>query len=286
VVLRLLALLRGFPASGRPSKRWLSQAEEMLPRLADARHLGRAAIDAILDANDAEVVRKTRHGTYRRREFLAGDNEFLLCALIAFVGLQGSGTPLDELRRLAAKVVTGPYGWPRSLRVANACVRAIAQAQPDDAVPELVALDRSTTHGTLRREIATAIQGIADQLGIDKSELLEAAVETHGLDANATRSVEVTDGAALLAVKGLTAHVYFVDAAGRRRKSFPAATRTASADEIAELRDAAKLIRKTLSAERSRLDALLSQARSWSLADWRRLYLAHPITVELSRRLI
>src|SRR5207249_5928073 len=45
-------------------------------------------------------------------------------------------------------------------------------------------------------------------------------------------------------------------------------------------------IRKTLAGERARLDGLLAEARSWPVAEWRALYLDHPVTGRLARALI
>ena len=247
----MLALLRAFPAGGRASQRWLADADALGVRDAAA------LVDAVLGAEDVDL--DTPHG---RVVFVTGDNEALACALVAFAGQVAGDALLKELRRLAAKAITGPHGWERSLKLANACVRAIARSASTEAVRELTALERSTTHGTLKREIDTAIEQIAAAQGVDRARLLETVVETHGLD----RDGVVTVARARIALEHLKV---------RTSSGLPD-----------EARERAKALRATLAAERARLDGLLGLDRTWPRKDWQRLYLDHPVTGHLARRLI
>lgn len=107
-------------------------------------------------------------------------------------------------------------------------------------------------------------------------------VEAHGLDRHGSFSVDVAGGAAVVTVEDLTARVYFVRPDGGRRTTFPAAARAADAQDIAAQRELAKAIRRTLAAERARLDGLLAREPE----TWARLYLDHPLTGQLTRRLV
>ncbi len=66
----------------------------------------------------------------------------------------------------------------------------------------------------------------------------------------------------------------------------PADVKEADAGTLAVLREDLKAIRKTIAGERNRLDGLMSLDRRWPIADWRSLYLDHPVTGRLARALV
>jgi hypothetical protein len=282
----LMGVLTAYPATGRPSKKWAFEAGQLSSRLADPSRVAGAILTGLLAAKDTQVERTRRGEIYTRVWFVQDRNEGLAVAAIAFISAQGSDAHSAELGRLAVKALGRPAGWERSLRLANACVRALRAAGSQAAVRELVALQRSTTHGGVLRDVAAAIEAIAAESGQTPIQLLEATVEAHGLDADRSTALPVAGGSAVLKVEDLTTRVFFVGDDGRRRASFPAATREQSAEPIAELREQAKIVRKTLASERARLDGLMSAIVTWKLRDWQRLYLDHPITGHLTRRLI
>ncbi|NES27950.1 DUF4132 domain-containing protein [Micromonospora terminaliae] len=69
-------------------------------------------------------------------------------------------------------------------------------------------------------------------------------------------------------------------------KGVPVALKETHADELKQLRDGVKGINATLTAERQRVEALLSEARTWAYPDWVSRFLDHPITGTYGRRLI
>lgn len=282
----LMRVLTAYPASGRPSKKWTAEAAQVSSRLADPSRTAGAILSALLAAKDTQVDRTWRGEVYTRVWFVQDRNEGLACAAIAFIATLRSDEYCAELRRLAVKALGRPARWERSLRIANACVRALREAGSETAARELVALQRSTTHGGVLLDVAAAIDAIAAESGRTSIELLEATVETHGLDEDRSTSRPVVGGLAVLRVEDLTARVVFVGADGRERASFPTATREQSTEPIDGLREQAKVVRKTIAAERARLDGLMSANVTWSTRDWQRLYMDHPITGHLTLRLI
>jgi len=280
----LLLLARALPASGRPSKSWKARAKKLQGLLDDPHRVAADLIKAVLDARDVEIKQTDLGRSFTRLLFFAGDNEGLVCGLIAFIGSMRLDSLVGDLRQLATKSLTDPNGW--ELRLANACVRAIAENGSDLAVRELATVQRAASHGGVLRDVAKAIDAIAAQRGVTADELIEAGVETHGLASDGTIARPIEGGSAVLKVEDLTARVCFVAPDGRRRASFPTAVRELGAEQISQLRDLAKEVRKTLASERSRLDRMMIASRLWSVRDWERLYLEHPVTGHLTQRLI
>jgi hypothetical protein len=286
VVRAFAAVLVSYPAAGKPSKQWHAAAAEARAALARPAELVGSVVRAAVEAEDVRIEHLTT-GHWFETGLLAGHNERYLCGAVAFAGTLGEPGLLPDLRTLAAKAIEmPPNASPRSVKLANACAEAIAQIGTSAAIGELLALERTTRHGTLLRTVRKAIDTLAAAQDLTRSELLERAVERHGLEPDGTASVLLSRGSALFQVDGTTVSLSFVDEAGVLRKAFPAAVKEADADALSELREQAKAIRKTIATERGRLEELLREQRSWTLHDWTSLYLDHPITGQLARRLI
>lgn len=286
----VLDLLAGLPASGRPSKKWIAAADELVGELQDPVELVDGMIDALLEAGDIEVAHTWNNESYTTAHFFhhQSKNEELAVAAVKFAARLSGPALLPKLRKLAAKSVTvigGAYGNPRSLKLANAAALAIADIAAPGSVTELLALERSVRHGTLLKQIRQAIDTLAAAQGVTRDELLERAVESHDLQSDGTREVMLSRGRARIEVDARGAKLSYVDV-GSARRSFPAAVKDADADTLASLRAELKNIRKTIAGERHRFDKLMALDRRWDFAEWQELYLGHPVTGRLTRELV
>lgn len=275
-----LELLAAFPSQGRPSKKWLTEADHVIGLLSKPAALIGALLDAALDAADIET--KYPH-------YVTPGNESFLCGVVAIAGVLRDSALLPQLRRLAIKtviVIGGQFGTPRSLRLANSSAQAMADIGGPSSITELLALERSVRHGTLLRQIRKAIDTLAAAQGLTRDQLLERAVETHDLDADGKRRAPLSRGSAEIVVDGRTATLLYVDEKQTPRKSVPADVKEADAEALAAIRNDLKAIRKTIAGERVRLDGLMAADRRWPLDDWRSWYLDHPITGRMTRTLV
>lgn len=59
-----------------------------------------------------------------------------------------------------------------------------------------------------------------------------------------------------------------------------------AAAEVNRVRRSVKELKNLVGTDRRRAEGLLAADRSWDAGEWRRYYLAHPVTGRLSRRLI
>jgi len=211
-----LNLLAAFPASGRPAEQWHAEAERVRSLLARPAVLTGGLLDVALDASDFEEEHPYAgwpigRQTYTVTRGATAGNESFLCGAVTFAGVVADPALLPHLRRLAVKSVTviaGPFGYPgypRSLRLANMSVKAMADIGGPASITELLALERSIRHGTLLRQIRQAIGTVAAARGTTRGELLERAVEDHGLGRDGTRRMPLSRGSAVIEIDGRSA---------------------------------------------------------------------------------
>jgi hypothetical protein len=284
-----LDLLAAYPTKGRPSKKWLTETEQIIGRLSRPAELIGALLDAALNAEDSEASYTHNGRTHTYPRYIASSNEGFLGGTVATAGLLRDSALLPRLRRLAIKTVTvigGQFGKPRSLRLANLSTQAMADIGAPASITELLALERSVRHGTLLKQVRKAIEALASAQGMTRDQLLERAVEMHGLDPDGTRTQPLSRGSAQIVVDGRAAALLYVDEKGTARKSIPADVKQADADVLVAVRNDLKAVRKTIAGERVRLDGLMALERSWQLDEWRTWYLDHPITGRLARTLV
>jgi hypothetical protein len=300
VLAELPALGTGWPellahaltaTAGKPSARW------------EAR--GRALVTAV----GAEVFRDTVVGWLRlvgrprtlplRRSPYGYDgnqaydpyNATALRGLIWLVPLAVEGAVDPETARVLGGLVETslrkvPGLGPRSPKIANAGVFALSRLDGEHALAQIARLAaRVTFKGTLK-EVNGALDRRATALGLSRDEVEELAVPTYGLTGVGQRVDSFGDATAELTVDGPAVILRWRTAAGRVVKSVPAAIRREHADELRELKAAAKDVEKMLAAQSERLDRQFLAQRTWRYATWRARYLDHPLVGTLGRRLI
>ena len=285
----LFWVLDALPYSGKPSKRWTSDAVAALGGLSDAAGFVHALVVALRSPGAQRGPRDGAEPGVASEAAYRETNERFGVGVLRLAGLVGSAELLPSLAqtvRYMLQVIGGQYGSPRSLKLANAAVVAIADAGLPESITELQALQRSVRHGSLLNQIKKSIDALAAAQGITTDQLLEQAVERHHLASDGTREEPLARGSARIAVTARAASLTYVDEHGKEKKSFPADVKDADTDALSVLREELKGIRKTVAGERHRLDGLLAADRRWSVDDWRRFYLDHPVTGRITRDLI
>nr|WP_261361113.1 DUF4132 domain-containing protein [Aeoliella straminimaris] len=113
------------------------------------------------------------------------------------------------------------------------------------------------------------------------------AVPTYGLEEIGKRTEQLGDFTAELVVTGTTStELRWIKPDGKPQKSVPKAVKDDFADDLKELKAAAKDIQKMLPAQRERIDQLHLKQKTWAYDTWRERYFDHPLVGTLARRLI
>ncbi len=177
--------------------------------------------------------------------------------------------------------------YPRDERLANTTVWLLADMATPGALVALGRIQARVRSRNVSKQLAKALERAADNAGLSRGELLELGVPACDLDPTGHREIAVGPGAALIALDhGGDATLTWRDASGRVTRTVPKALATADPAAVAAAKAALKELRATLSIERSRLEDLLVEDRTWTATAWRERYLQHPLTSALARRLI
>ena len=175
----------------------------------------------------------------------------------------------------------------RAPKIGNACLWALSQASSEAAIAQLSRLKTRAKLPSIKTQVDKAFGAVAEQTGLSVADLEEVAVPTCGLTAVGELRRQIGDFSALLrATPQLTTETVWIKADGAAQAGIPASVKDTFGDELRSLKQIEKEIRQLLPAQRDRIEQLLLQHKSWSLAEFRRRFLDHPLVGVVARRLI
>lgn len=193
--------------------------------------------------------------------------------------------PIGDLAERCYKKL--PWIGPRSAKVGNAAVAALAIMSGDAPAAQLARLKQRVKQPTGARMTAKALDRFAGQAGLSVDELEERVVPTFGLDRAGARRDTFGEFTAITKLEsGGQVVTSWQDANGKPRKSPPADVKCSHAAELKSLQQLRKQIDVAVAAQRLRLDHLIAHHRTWPYAQWRHWYADHPLVGFLARRLI
>ena len=281
-VRRLLAHASSATA-GKPSKKWLKECRTLVASLDE--NLLSSATTVWLEAFAAPPPQRD-DGTHTLS--VSAANVDLLKGMIWAASLLKN----DALIRAICKAgQSGQRKLPgfgaRCAKVTNAAVWALGQIDHPLAISQLAILKSRIKNKSARKQIDKAMNEVAERLGVPPADVEEMAVPAFGLDEVGKRVVQLGDFTARLLVTGTTStELRWIKPDGKLQKSVPKAVKEQHADELKELKAAAKDIQTLLPTQRERIDSLFLDQKVWSFADWSERYLDHPLVGSLARRVI
>lgn len=210
--------------------------------------------------------------------------------LKGLVWLCGEFDDAEIARSLTALAISAykkvPQVGPRCVRVGNACVYAIGKMN-ENGVAQLALLKIKIKFGTAQNLIEKELNLAAEKAGITAEELEEMSVPAYGLKTVGVSRETFGDYAAELKISGTNqAELNWFDAGGKQLKSVPKAVKESYAEELKELNQSVKDLKKMLPAQRDRLENLYLEKKFWDFKTWRTRYLDHPLVGTLARRIV
>jgi hypothetical protein len=278
---RLLRHLATAPGS-KPSAAWLATTRELLGD-AEAVRVLRLLLDSLLTAQ-GENVRGQYGGTINL--LLSNHNADLVRSAAWATCTLEEGWVVPALQRIAHRAIhaTGVDDYIESAKVPNACIYSLGTIASADAIAALQHLQRTTKHAGFRKQIRAALSAAAERSGVTPSELVERVVPTAGLSETSQRILPVApeiSARVRVTDDGKVVTEWLVDGQWVAR-----APSGVDAKRYPSVREAVKEVKEVVAGERSRLESLLADDRQWKVPDWQQLYLGHPVTAPIARRLL
>ncbi|MEU0551753.1 DUF4132 domain-containing protein [Micromonospora sp. NPDC005979] len=252
--------------------KWLRRLDELLV----AAHGGRQVVRRLLDAF-------TAHG-----RSVHDDTDRLLRGLVWALSRERDERATELLARATASAASArreAAGFPYASRTAIAAVRLLADRDGDVPLRTLARLAVTVRNKAVRSRAQTALTQLGARRGWSLSEVMELAVDDHGLGPDGRLTRAVGPYQATVEIVGERARLVFARD-GATLKGVPAQVKQSHEDDLAELRGLVKRIGATLVSERQRVEGLLSEERVWSYPDWSSRFLDHPVTATYGRRLL
>ena len=263
-------------AGSKPSRQWQERAVALL-RDPEAAEILRMLVESAGTAKPVMV----RYGDGELPVLVSEANTDLLRAACWAAGALAADWAVPAMRAAADRSARGFMGFPTSAKVPNACVYGLGLIASEPAIAVLLDLQRRVKHAGFRKQIGTALASAAVRAGLAVSELAERFVADAGLDGHGERQIAVGGAVARVSIgDGWRVRTEWLSPTDR------SAQKSAETGAVLQVKNAVKEVKTALAAERRRLEALLAEERSWAVADWRRLYLDHPVTGALTRGLI
>ncbi|TYB42776.1 DUF4132 domain-containing protein [Actinomadura chibensis] len=267
-------------SSPRPSRKW-SRTCVALTDAADARDAVAETLRAL--AEDPALSHREHGDHYHYLVHQRHGN--LARGLLWAAALTGGPEAVRRLGALALRAGAPGGDVDDGLKVAGAAINALA-ACGDGALAALWPLRTKIKNRALRKQLDTALQAVAERQGITAAQLVERGVPSHGLGPDGAVERTLGEHTARIAVEDAATVRLTFTARGRTSRTAPAAVKAGFPDELKELKALAKEVRATLSTERARIEALMSEDRVWPYGEWREHYRDHPVTGVVVRGLI
>jgi hypothetical protein len=273
----------------RPTAKWSREAGALLERI------GRPAFESAVLRWFPLVDRPRTRPAERWSEWQPDPNLLIqdknADILKALVWLCAERENAEIARALTALALSAyrkvPQVGPRCVRVGNACVWALGNMPGTEGIGQLALLKIKVKVGTAQKGIEKALSTAAERAGLPREEIEEMSVPAYGLQEVGVRRDRLGEFTAELVVTGTsTTELRWIKPDGGRQKSVPKAVKENHAEELKELKAAAKDVQRMLPAQRDRIENLYLEQKSWTFPLWRERYLDHPLVGTLARRLI
>ncbi len=277
----LLSCLR--TTGSAPSSKWIKGADKYLAVIGISNFFNiLLRWFPLVDKPRANLIDR-----YDHRESLLPVNTDILKGL---AWLCSKSDDSEIARALTALAISAykkiPGSGPRAGKVGNACFWALGNMPGSEGVAQLSILKLKIKTNTAQKVIVNALEIAAKRTGITAAEIEEMSVPTYGLEGVGLRRDDFGEAVSEMRVDGSDVEHVWVRKDRKRLSSAPKAVKEKYPEELKEISQAVKDIRKMLPAQRERLDNLYLMQKKWLFDSWQARYINHPLVGTIARRLI
>ncbi len=180
-----------------PSKKWTNEAAKLVAATRDGEDLVHTILSTALHAPDGT---RRGWGNFVLYQWLADENAVLVRgAAWAAVAIREDWAA-ELLADVGEHAATSfePGHDPRSIKVANACIRGLGDLGDEAAVAALARMKARIRHKTIAKQVERALEEAAASAGITKGQLLERQVPTFDLDREGRKEIRLGSATAVI----------------------------------------------------------------------------------------
>ncbi len=198
------------------------------------------------------------------------------------------GTP-EMLRAITTLAVNAyrkvPGRGPHCPKVGNACFWTLGNLPGRAGIAQLSLLKMRIKGNATQKIINNTIDAAAKRAGLTAGEIEELSVPAYGLDEVGRGRVVFGDAECEIQVNGVEVETIWRKG-GKKVSAAPKAVKDQHPEELKDLTQALKDLRKMLPVQRDRLENMYLTQKKWRFGDWQEHYLNHPLMGTIARRLI
>jgi hypothetical protein len=289
---KLIALAQ--KASGsKPSKKYLDETKLIFKELGTDK-FKRVANDwftFIINLKEKEEQHtQTYNGqvyTYTSYEFISSVNIEAIKGFVWICCHFHDNNTIYTIANLAERSFRKiPGKGPAAAAIGNACLYALYKSRGLDGIGQLSRLKLRIKRNNTQTLIENYLLEAAKEQGISIHEIEDLAVDNFDM-LDGKREFKFDDYKAELSITGVgKSEIRCFKPDGTEQKSVPSFVKEKYAQKLKKLRDTAKQLDQTTSAQRDRIDRMFRTNRSWSRSNFEALYLNHGLMSFLAKKII
>ncbi len=272
--------------TGKPTKKWLTQYNELMKELTPQVI---APIFTSFLAKTTELLQLNHQHKGQPAIYFLNENFLELTkGMIWAAGLINESKLNDTIEQLglwAYKKIPGHGAI--AVKLGNACLLAFSNLPFQIGIEKLTRFRMKIKYPSVRKQIQKYIESVSEREGKTADEIEEMVVSDFGLNEYFAISKKLgiyRGGVKVDGVSNVSLHWWKGD--DIPLKTLPSAIRKVFDTDIKQLKKVAKDIKSYLPIQRDRIEQFYLKKRTWIYEEWENYYVLHPLVSFIAQKLI
>jgi len=282
-------------SAGKPSKKFLTASNHLIDCIGTNQFKSNAnkwllatAMIPVVQSQHTNTYNGNTY-TYNTYEYIEAHSFNLLKGLLWSMSRFHDKQSLERIAHLTEKCFQKiPEQGPAAAGVGNAGIYALAQSRGLAGISHLSRLKLRIRQNNTQKLIQKYINEQADNQGVKPAQIEEIAAPAFGL-VNAQRVESFDDYQLVLRITAVgVTELQWLKPDGKPQKSVPAFVKDSKKHtaKLKKMRDLAKQIKQTSTAQRDRIDRLYLEDMSWSFDYFNKYYFDHGLVSLVAHNLL
>ncbi len=283
----ILTLREG--GTAKPSKRFLQAAKACVDQIGTDSF--NAMVSNWLSFLHTEIKTYTNNYTptlFRENEQILGNlNNETVRKFIWTCSCSNDKTVMSKVAQIAeASYSKVPGEGAIAVSLGNACLHMLSNIENPMGIRQLCYLKFRIKYGSGLTLIDNLLQEVAQKQGLTIHEIEEIAVNDFELQ-DGKIETQLGEYKSILEINSVgKSEMKWFRLDGKQQKAVPSSIKVEYAAELTSLKDTQKQLDQTIATQRDRLDRMMRSNRSWTMDNFNRYYIKHPLMRLLSERII